>query len=135
MYNNIAIPVSFDEDRDVASAISVAKCLANQGARITFVHVTETVPTYIADYIPPQTIQARTQEVEKRLKDLASDIPNANGVVVHGSAGRAITNWAGENDADCIVVASHRPVASDILLGSTAAWIVRHANCAVHVVR
>ncbi|MBT8460515.1 MAG: universal stress protein [Boseongicola sp.] len=135
MYKNIAIPVSFDEERDTAAAISVATSLADEGARITFIHVTETVPTFIADYVPPETIKARTEEVKNRLKDLASKVPNGSGVIVHGSAGRAITNWAGENEADCIVVASHRPVVSDILLGSTAAWVVRHADCAVHVVR
>ncbi len=135
MYKNIAVPVSFDEDRDVASAVGVAKALASQGARITFLHVMENIPAYVADLIPQQTFTARTEEVDKRMKALTAGIENASATVIHGSAGRAITGWAGENDADCIVIASHRPALSDMLLGSTAAWVVRHADCAVHVVR
>ena len=135
MYKNIAVPVSFDEDRDVASAVGVAKALADQGARITFLHVIENVPTYVAELIPQQTIAARNEEVDKRMKELTDGIDNASASVIHGSAGRALTMWASENDADCIVIASHRPVFSDMLLGSTAAWVVRHADCAVHVVR
>ncbi len=36
---------------------------------------------------------------------------------------------------DCIVIGSHKPGLSDYLLGSTAARVVRHAPCAVHVYR
>ncbi|MBT8413475.1 MAG: universal stress protein, partial [Boseongicola sp.] len=103
MYQNIAVPVSFDEDRDVATAIGVAKALANQGARITFLHVVENVPSYVVDLIPQQTISARTEEIDKRMKELTAGIENATAAVIHGSAGRAITQWADENEADCIV--------------------------------
>jgi universal stress protein F len=135
MYKNIAVPVSFDQDRDVASAVGVAKCLADTGARITFLHVMEIVPAYVVDIIPQQTFTARTEEIDRRLKELTDGIENASAAVIDGAAGRTITKWASDNGADCIVIASHRPVMSDILLGSTAAWVVRHANCAVHVVR
>ena len=37
--------------------------------------------------------------------------------------------------ADCIVIGSHKPGLIDYLLGSTAARVVRHAPCAVHVLR
>ena len=40
--------------------------------------------------------------------------------------------WA---NGDLIVIASHVPRVSDIFLGSTAAWVVRHADCSVHVIR
>jgi nucleotide-binding universal stress UspA family protein len=33
------------------------------------------------------------------------------------------------------VIASHRPGMADLLIGSTAAQVVRHAPCAVHVLR
>ncbi|MEO0359386.1 MAG: universal stress protein, partial [Pseudomonadota bacterium] len=50
-------------------------------------------------------------------------------------SGRTITDWARDKGADLIVIASHRPTMSDIFLGSTAAWVVRHADCPVHVIR
>ena len=40
-----------------------------------------------------------------------------------------------EASADAIVIASHRPDLSDYLLGSTAARVVRHAQCTVLVLR
>ena len=43
------------------------------------------------------------------------------------------TEW--ETDTDCVVIASHRPGLQDYLLGSTAARVVRHAACSVHVLR
>ena len=39
------------------------------------------------------------------------------------------------DDIECIVMGSHKPGFSDYLLGSTAARVVRHAPCAVHVYR
>ncbi|WP_170501927.1 universal stress protein, partial [Ruegeria atlantica] len=36
---------------------------------------------------------------------------------------------------DCIVLASHKPGMKDFFLGSTAALVVRHARCSVHVLR
>lgn len=135
MYQNIAVPVSFDEERDVASAIEIAKAVSKEGGRVTLIHVMETVPNFIADLVPDQVVAARREEIDTRLADLAASVPNGSAAVVHGAAGRAITGWADDNNADCIVIASHRPVISDMLLGSTAAWVVRHANCAVHVVR
>ena len=135
MYSNIVVPVSFDEERDLDKAIEVAKILSSSGARITFVHVVESIPNYVADMIPEQSIRDRDAELNRLLSELAARTENANGVLLHGNTGRSITGWAQENKADCIVIASHRPVISDLLIGSTAAWVVRHADCAVHVVR
>lgn len=135
MYTNILIPVSFDEERDVGAAVKVAQELASEGARMTFIHVLETIPAYVSEVIPPETFTARKEAAEERLRSVSHGVSNAHGVIVEGGAGRAITQWARENGADCIVIPSHRPSVSDIFLGSTAAWVVRHADCAVHVLR
>ncbi|MBT3764767.1 MAG: universal stress protein [Rhodospirillaceae bacterium] len=37
--------------------------------------------------------------------------------------------------ADCTIVGSHKRELKDYFLGSTAARIVRHAPCSVHVLR
>jgi len=42
---------------------------------------------------------------------------------------------ATEAGTGCIVIGSHKPGLRDYLLGSTAAKVVRHAACAVHVKR
>ena len=59
----------------------------------------------------------------------------AHAVVVHGHAGGSIVDYATKHGCDCIVIASHRPGVEDYLLGSTAARVVRHAACSVHVMR
>ena len=135
MYQNIAIPVSFDENRDVERATEVARKLSSPGARLTFVHVIEDIPAYVAEHIPADVFNERRSKAKKQIADMAEGIENANGIVIDGASGRAVTDWARDNGADLIVIASHRPQMSDIFLGSTAAWVVRHADCPVHVIR
>ncbi|RMD95560.1 MAG: universal stress protein [Alphaproteobacteria bacterium] len=52
-----------------------------------------------------------------------------------GSVYREVLRVAEATEADLIVVGSHKPTATDFLLGSNAARIVRHARCSVYVVR
>jgi len=135
MYTNILIPIAFDAEKDVAGAIEIAKCIADDGASITFMHVMEQVPVYVTEYIPDNIMVETRESARKKLTELFGDVPNGRVVVIDGPTGRSITNWAEETGVDCIVIPSHRPVMSDLLLGSTAAWVVRHAQCAVHVIR
>ena len=46
-----------------------------------------------------------------------------------------ILEWAESNKVDCIIINSHKPGLQDYFLGSTAARVVRHAQCSVHVIR
>ena len=52
-----------------------------------------------------------------------------------GHPANEILEAASKFDVDLIIVASHRPGLSDYFLGSTAARIVRHAQCPVLVDR
>lgn len=135
MYSNILIPVVFGEGRDHARAEAVAKHLASEGARITLLHVMEQLPIYATEYIPSDFVAGNRQKVAARLQVMASEIPGAQSAVIEGPTGRSITEYAKEHSVDLIVMPSHQPALSDILLGSTAAWVTRHAACAVHVIR
>ena len=135
MYSNILIPVAFGEGRDHAQAEAVARHLSSEGARITLVHVMEQLPVYAAEYIPTGVVAGSRDKVAARLQVMAADIPNGQSAVIEGATGRGITDYAEAHGVDLIVMPSHRPVLSDILLGSTAAWVTRHAHCAVHVIR
>ena len=135
MYTNILIPVAFEDGRDVEGAVAVARTLAAQGAHVTFLHVMEQMPVYVAEFVPVDMMAQSREKIGARLMELAGTFDGARTAVTEGPTGRGITNWAEENGADCIIIASHRPVMSDLLLGSTAAWVVRHAQCAVHVIR
>jgi nucleotide-binding universal stress UspA family protein len=73
--------------------------------------------------------------VAEELGKMVEGIDGAEVQVVDGHSGRTIVDYAAENDIDCIVIASHRPGMQNLLLGSTATQVVRHAKCAVHVLR
>ena len=135
MYMNILVPVSFDEERDARQAIDVALKLAGEGAHITLLHVVEQVPSYATTFASQSYLEEAKKAVQEQLDKLAEGIANAEGVVIEGHSGRSILDYAAEKWSDCIVIASHRPGLQDYFLGSTAAHVVRHAGCAVHVVR
>jgi universal stress protein F len=135
MYKNILIPVLFDEGHDAQASYDVAKSLAAEGAKFTVVHVMEAIPNYVAVEIPTGVIENNRREVEKALTKSTKSLPNATPMLIHGQPARAIVDCAHANGIDCIVIASHQLGLSDIFLGSTAAKVVRHAKCSVHVMR
>ena len=135
MYKHVLVPVSFDDERDIAGALSVAQLLAGDDGRISLLHVIEDVPNFAITYLPEGYRDQAKAAVEKELADIAAPLPNASSQVVDGHSSRTILDWAEKHKPDCIVIASHRPGMQDMLLGSTAAKVVRHATCAVHVIR
>ena len=135
MYRNILVPISFDEDREVDRPLEIARQLADENAKITLLHVVEAIPPYALSYVPTDLLAETRQGMHKELGDLAARLPNAQGEVIDGHSGRSILDWADQHKPDLIVIASHHPAMSDLVFGSTAAQIVRHADCSVHVVR
>ncbi|MGR3479727.1 universal stress protein [Salipiger marinus] len=135
MYSNILVPISFDSDTKTERAIAIARHLAKPEARITLLHVMEHVPGYAITYLPADYVTQSRAAVEAELQQMALTLPHGRGVVVEGHSGRTILDYAAEQGSDLIVIASHRPGMSDLLLGSTASMVVRHAACSVHVLR
>lgn len=135
MYKHVLVPISFDDERDSAGAVAVAKKLVSGDGRISLLHVVEEVPNYAISYLPAGYRDQAKQAVEKELAEIAASLPNASAQVIDGHSSRTILDWAEKHEPDCIVIASHRPGMQDMLLGSTAAKVVRHASCAVHVIR
>jgi nucleotide-binding universal stress UspA family protein len=135
MYHNILVPISFDAERDTSGPLKLARLLATPDARITLLHVVEHIPGYAISYMPPDYLAEARVAIQKELDEMAASLPNGVGVVIEGHSGRSILDWAESNKPDLIIIASHRPGMQDLLLGSTASQVVRHAACAVHVVR
>lgn len=135
MYKNILVPVSFEADRNAQGAMEIAQTLAGEGATITCLHVMEQLPKYATEYLPADHLENAKADVVASLQSLVADVPNASAVVVNGHSSRTILEHADNNSVDLIIVASHQPGMQDYLLGSTAAKVVRHAKCAVHVLR
>lgn len=135
MYKNILVPIAFDSDSKAEKSIEVAQALAEPDARVTLLHVMEQIPGYAATYLPADYLSHSRAGLEKELQRLADGVPGGRGIVIDGHSGRSILEYGEENGCDLIIIASHQPAMSDYLLGSTAAVVVRHAHCAVHVLR
>lgn len=135
MYKNILIPVAFEPGRDTMKSIEIAEKLADKGAKITALHVIEEIPSYVAQYLPEGQLEHNIEDITDILHKELSKHGEVEVKVLEGHAGHSIVDYATENGVDCIVIASHRPGLQDYFLGSTAARVVRHAPCSVHVVR
>jgi len=135
MYRNILVPIAFDAERDTTGPLKLARLLSTPDAQVTLLHVIEHIPGYAISYMPADYLAKTRQAVQTTLGEMAATLPGGMAEVVEGHSGRSILDWADENKPDLIIIASHRPGMQDLLLGSTATMVVRHAACAVHVVR
>ena len=136
MYKKILVPVVLDHEPNIGAAMEVAKALIDNGGEIMLLHVMEEVPGFIAAQIPQGTIENNLKEITDELAAIAKSAgSHVKSAVVVGHASRTILDYGEEHGNDCIVIASHRPGLQDYLLGSTAARVVRHAACSVHVLR
>lgn len=135
MYKNILVPVLLDEHHDTNAAFRAARALADDDARFTVLHVLEAIPSYVASQVPDDVLTQSRSSYDAALKKIAAELPGAIAQMGTGHAGRFIVDHATEHGVDCIIVASHQPGFEDYFLGSTAARVVRHAKCAVHVIR
>jgi nucleotide-binding universal stress UspA family protein len=135
MYSNILVPVAFSTETDGVTSLAVAKKLANKDARITLYHVMEEIPPYALSYISAEDRKSVRDGVISKLTEQVADVPGGHAVIEEGHAARSILEWAGTHEVDLIIMASHQPGLADYFLGSTAARVVRHAHCAVHILR
>jgi len=135
MYKQILVPVAFETGRDTMKSIEIAEFLADAEGTVTALHVVEEVPSYVAQYLPEGQMESNIKEIEDILAERLGGHERISVKVIEGHAGHSIVDYASEHKVDCIVIASHRPGLQDLFLGSTAARVVRHAPCAVHVVR
>ncbi len=135
MYRNILVPIAPDHGLGVTSAIDVALLLADGEGKITALTVAEAMPAYVTQLLPPGLLEKTRDELLTALRADVGGVKNIKSKVVIGHSGRTIVEYADQYGIDCIVIASHRPGLQDYFLGSTAARVVRHAKCAVHVIR
>lgn len=135
MYNNIVVALSLDHGiSDLA--LSAARALVSEGGKISVVHVYEPPNSSVMAFLEDGVVEKTHQKAQARLDERVKDEDGVFSVLLKGqSAGRVLTEYANTHGADCIVIASHQPGMKDFFLGSTAARVVRHAHCTVHVLR
>ena len=136
MYNKILIPIDFAHEDQALASINKANKLGAEGGMI-LLHVVEDIPDYIQNYLPDEFKIDKADNAKNELKALLekSEVDNARIEVRRGRSYSSILESADENAVNLIIINSHKPGFEDYLLGSTAAKVVRHANCAVLVER
>jgi len=135
MYTHVLLPVAMDHNPHAGAAMTVAQTLAGPDGKVTVLNVVELVPGYVDAHIPAEVKAENIETAKSAIRDLAKAHERTQPVVLYGHAANSILDYAANNAVDCIVIASHKPGLQDYLIGSTAARVVRHAQCAVHVVR
>lgn len=136
MPKTIIVPVALAQIEKAQSMLEVARQLGGEDGEIVLVTVIEDIPGYIAAELPAGLIENAADEARGELRALARNSGMELPVEVRkGNPATAILAVASERNADVIVIASHRPGLQDYFLGSTAARVVRHAKCSVHVIR
>jgi nucleotide-binding universal stress UspA family protein len=139
----LLVPVDFSPDS--GWALDYAASLAGQfGSAITVLHVVEPIK-YVCDFgygpvARERSNQAVIKSARAHLRRLArrhlGNQPPSNVVVRSGTAFREITTAAKELGTDLIVMPTRGLTDSEeVLLGSTAERVVRHAPCPVLTLR
>lgn len=137
MYKNILVPVEPSHVERHELALDMATVLReDENSEITALTVIEPVPGYfaMAETLPDLQLKAGEATLQQ-LKEFVGDRSKIKTKVLHGHAATEINEYAEREGIDCIVIASHKPGFADYFIGSTAARVVRHAHCSVHVMR
>ena len=134
MYKLILVPLALDQGHG-HRAMELARRLRAKDGKIVAMHVLDQIPTFATYYMTSDNEAAIHEAAKKSIAERVGDEDDAEVIVLTGHPGRTITDHAKSLGADCIIAGSHKPGISDFFLGSTAARIVRHAHCSVHVLR
>ena len=134
MYKHILVPMALDHGI-AETTMQVARTLLAEGGQITALHVHEAPNNSVGAFVDESVMKNAFTSAETEMNARVADMDGVKAVTVQGHSGRTIVDTATSLKADCIVLGSHKPGLIDYLLGSTAARVVQHAPCAVHVAR
>lgn len=134
MYKHIIVPMALDHGI-AETTMKIARTLLADGGRITALHVHEAPNNTVGAYVDQSVIENAFTSAKAEMDKRAAELGGVDALTVSGHSGRTIVDTATSLKADCIVLGSHKPGLIDYLLGSTAARVVQHAPCAVHVAR
>lgn len=135
MYEKILIPVALEETQSLDRVLETAKALGGANTTYHIAHVIVDIPAEVMSYIPEDILAENRKQIHTDLRVVAAQFETSKAVVLHGKAGPRLVEFIKENAVDCVVMASHIPALSDVIFGSSAAHIVRHAPCSVFVAR
>jgi universal stress protein A len=107
-------------------------------AKLTMMHVVESLPAYASGYLGVADVERELLETAKKeMKKIAAtlNIPSENQILVIGNPAMEIFSKAETLKADLIVVGSHEKHGLGRFLGSNASGILHKAHCDVLTVK
>lgn len=116
-------------------AIELAKKFS---AKLTMMHVVESLPAYASGYLGVADVERELLETAKKeMKKISTtlNIPSENQILVIGNPAMEIFGKAETLGVDLIVVGSHEKHGLGRLLGSNASGILHKAHCDVLTVK
>lgn len=134
MYKKILVPMALDHGIS-EQTLNVAEGLSGGTGEIIALHVYEAPQRSIAAYLDDDAVKESMAQTKASLAAKTAKFARVRSEMVQGHSARTIIDYAADHGIDCIVMGSHKPGLGDYFLGSTAARVVQHAHCAVHVVR
>lgn len=135
-YTHIAVCVDrSDAARDALAEARRVRAAAGAGT-LSLVHVAPWPLLYSGEagaWAPdPQDIESAARTW---LDEIVAAVPEGEPVLLDGYPPAAVCGWAADAGVDLIVAASHRGLVERVLLGSFAAYLVRHSPCSVLLTR
>jgi nucleotide-binding universal stress UspA family protein len=134
MYKTILVPIDLSHPELGRTTLGIAREIGGKQSRIVGLYIAADIPPYVAAELPEGLLQKNLVAARAELGALADEV-GADAEILSGHPPMKILEYATKIGADLIVIASHRPGLQDYFLGSTAARVVRHAECAVLVDR
>ena len=140
MFKQILAAVDLDDNDKAQKILQIAANIANaNSAGLHLLSVIGAAPAIISQHLPEGYEKMAMKRVEQDLVTLSTGADLAQGTVTSsarfGDIYREILAQAEKSDVDLIIVGSNKPQATDFLLGTNAARVVRHSSCSVLVVR
>ena len=136
MYRKILVPIDLSHGDVGAHILKLARHIGGPDAEITVLTVMDDIPAFVAAQIPEEVVATHHADVRDSITALVDAAEGTTMVSIRkGNPGSVILDEAEQIGADAIIIGSHRPDYRDYLIGSTAARVVRHAQCSVIVDR
>lgn len=137
MYKTIMVPIDLAHLPQIAGAIDTAGDLARHyGATLAYVSITAETPTAIAH---------NPEEFRARLSAFAAEQAARLGVEISAKAyaatdpsidiDKTLLEAISDTGADLVVMASHRPGLADYFWAAHGAWLAKHAEISIFLVR
>lgn len=141
MFENVLLPVDLNHPESWEKALPAAERLMDEDGTL---HILGIAPDFgssmVASYFPPDYETRVLRELHEHLTafvaERVDDRMNAQVHVGHGHIAETILKLATDIGASAIVMASHPPDdLKNLLIGSNADKVVRHARIPVLVLR